>query len=108
MHELVHHIWQFLAYIAETTIFLIAGLIIGDRVLGADYLRWQDYLLLLALYVILHIIRFIGLLLFMPLLDKIGYGFTFKKVVLLSYSGLRGAIALTLALVVANNESTDF
>lgn len=106
VHELVHHIWQFLAYIAETTIFLVAGLIIGNRVLGADYLRWQDYLLLLALYALLHVIRFIGLLLFMPLLDRIGYGFSFKKVILLSYSGLRGAIALTLALVVANNEKS--
>lgn len=100
-HQLVHTIWSFLAFVAETVIFLIAGLIIGNRVLGADFLRWQDYLLLLALYVLLHFVRFIGLIIFMPFLDRLGYGFNFKKVLLLSYSGLRGAIAMALALAVA-------
>ena len=50
----------------------------------------------------LHIVRFIGLLLMWPLMRLTGYEFHFAHVCLLSYSGLRGAVGLCLALIVKN------
>lgn len=55
----------------------------------------------------LHIIRFLGLFLFMPCMKLTGYDFTLKHVVLLSYSGLRGAVGLCLALIVKFNDKID-
>ena len=42
-----------------------------------------------------------GILLFWPLLRVIGYGMNFKQLILCSYAGLRGALGMCLALIVA-------
>lgn len=102
--ELVHHVWEYLAFVAETSIFLIAGLLIGDRIFKNHSIFWKDYLLILAFYVLLHFIRFIAILLMWPILRLLGYGLSFKNLILLTYSGLRGALAITLALFVANDK----
>ena len=102
--EAVHHVWGYLAYAAESLIFILAGLIIGIKVLSEEDITYKDYLLNLALYLILHLIRGVGMLIFFPALRKMGYGFTLKHVALLTYAGLRGAVALTLALIVAIEE----
>ena len=43
----------------------------------------------------------------MPLMKLTGYEFTLKHVILLSYSGLRGAVGLCLALQVKFNDNID-
>ena len=101
----VHHIWSYLGFCAETMIFTLAGVIMGNKVITSNYIVWQDYLKLLALYVILHFIRFLSLFMFWPCLKKLGYGMNFKQLLLLSFAGLRGAVGLTLALIVANDDS---
>lgn len=60
-----------------------------------------DYLKLLGGYIILHFIRFGLIVLWWPLLKRIGYGLNFKQVVLCAYAGLRGAVGMSLALMVA-------
>ena len=40
------------------------------------------------------------ILLFWPILQRIGYGMTFNQVLLATYAGLRGAVGLSLALMV--------
>ena len=40
---------------------------------------------------------------FYPCLSRLGYGFTVKEAVLVSYGGLRGAVGLALAMVVHND-----
>jgi len=44
------------------------------------------------------------ILMFYPCLKRIGYKMTFKQVILCSYSGLRGAVGLALALIIVNNK----
>ena len=44
------------------------------------------------------------ILLFWPCLQRLGYGMTFNQVVLCSYAGLRGAVGMSLALMVAASE----
>ena len=62
---------------------------------------------LLGIYVLLHFIRFAMILLFWPILRKIGYGMSFKQVVLCSYAGLRGAVGLCLALIVTSSPDVN-
>ena len=59
---------------------------------------------MLASYVMLHFIRFFCILLCWPVLRKMGYGMTFKEVLLCSYAGLRGAVGMSLALMVAASD----
>jgi NhaP-type Na+/H+ or K+/H+ antiporter len=40
---------------------------------------------------------------FYPCLSRLGYGFTVKEAILVSYGGLRGAVGLCLAMVVHND-----
>jgi len=58
----------------------------------------------IAAYVMLHFIRFFMILLFWPVLKRIGYGMTFNQVLLASYAGLRGAVGLSLAMIVFSDE----
>ena len=64
----------------------------------------DDFFKLILNYFILHLIRFGSLLLFWPILKQLGYGLTFKEILLCSYAGLRGAVGLSLALMVANSD----
>ena len=41
---------------------------------------------------------------FWPILKRIGYGLNFKQIVLCSYAGLRGAVGMSLALIVATSD----
>jgi len=103
-HEALKHIWSYLAYITETVIFLLGGIIIGSRVLNSSYISYKDYLFLLALYALLHVIRFIAISIFLPILRRLEYGLDWKSLVLLSFAGLRGALGICLALLIVDNE----
>jgi sodium/hydrogen exchanger 10/11 len=97
----VHHIWGYFGFVAETLIFTLTGVIMGDRVLHPDNtIEAVDYAKVLGTYLVLHVIRFLMILLFWPLLSKLGYGMSFNQVILCSYAGLRGAVGLSLALIV--------
>jgi NhaP-type Na+/H+ or K+/H+ antiporter len=101
----VHHVWGYIGFVAETLIFILSGIIMGERASSEDNLiGYKDYIKLLGTYVILHIIRFFMILVFWPCLQRLGYGMTFEQVILCSYAGLRGAVGMSLALMVAASE----
>jgi NhaP-type Na+/H+ or K+/H+ antiporter len=45
--------------------------------------------------------------LFWPIINKLGYGLNWKELIVLGYSGLRGALALVLALILYNDSRVD-
>lgn len=96
--EAIHAIWHFIGFGAETLIFLLTGIILGET--EYENFSWIWVLQLLGLYVLLHVIRFVGLLMMLPLMNLTGYEINVKQVFLLAYSGLRGAVGLCLALIV--------
>ena len=102
MHT-VHGIWGYVGFVAETVIFIVSGVIMGERASTSNTITYIDYLKLLGVYVGLHFIRFFTIFVSWPLLRKIGYGMSFAQVVLCSYAGLRGAVGLSLALMVAGS-----
>jgi len=97
----LHHFWEMMAHIANTIIFLLVGTLIAGRVQLDNLDMWVA---LGILYVSLQFIRAFSVMVFMPLLKRIGIGINFQKSTVLVWGGLRGAVSLALALTVAQNE----
>merc|ERR1719359_1288013 len=64
-----------------------------------DVITQQDYLWLFFLYFILLVIRGIVVFSCFPLLRVMGAGMTWQEAVVSTWSGLRGAVGLSLALI---------
>ena len=97
----LHHFWEMMAHIANTIIFLLVGTLIAGRVQLDNMEMWVA---LGILYVSLQLIRAFSVVLFMPLLKRIGIGINRQKATVLVWGGLRGAVSLALALTVAQND----
>nr|AMK51995.1 Na+/H+ antiporter [Halogeton glomeratus] len=99
----LHHFWEMVAYIANTLIFILSGAVIAQGVLSSDNIfdnhgvSW-GYLILLYAYVLLARVVVVGVL--FPFLRYFGYGLEWKEAIILVWSGLRGAVALSLSLSV--------
>jgi NhaP-type Na+/H+ or K+/H+ antiporter len=100
VEEFLHHFWEMMSYIANTIIFVIVGVVIADRVQFNDTSMW---LTLGLLYLGTTIIRGFSIGFFSPILKRIGIGISFTKMAVLTWGGLRGAVALAMALAVAQD-----
>ena len=98
LHQL-HTIIEFIALLANETIFVIAGLV-SWRYLMADFLTFRDWAQLFMLYLLVHLFRFSLLVLVAPYLNAHGYGIQRKELLIMSISGLRGAVGLSMVLMV--------
>ncbi|MBU0489840.1 MAG: cation:proton antiporter [Bacteroidetes bacterium] len=96
VQHFLHEFWELAAFIANTLIFIIVGVIIAERTMFS----WGDFTVLIILFVALHAIRALMITMMYPFMRRIGYGLDFKNATVLWYGALRGAIALALALVV--------
>jgi NhaP-type Na+/H+ or K+/H+ antiporter len=101
-HQSLHHFWEMAAYIANTLVFMLSGVIIAESVLSGQTISYKgnswSFLFLLYLYVQLSRCVVVGVL--YPLLCRSGYGLDWKESIILTWSGLRGAVSLSLALSV--------
>ncbi|MER2491695.1 cation:proton antiporter [Catenovulum sediminis] len=98
----LHHFWQMMAYLANTLIFVVVGIIVAVKIQLNDPQAW---LMLAILYIAILLIRAIAISVLRPILDKIGVGLSKEKTLVLIWGGLRGAVALALALSVTQNEN---
>jgi len=97
VEHFLHEFWELAAFIANTLIFIIVGVVIAVR---TDFTA-NDFLILGIIYIGIHIIRAIVILVLFPFMRKAGYGLTVNESCVLWYGALRGAIGLALALIVA-------
>ncbi|CAA0811542.1 Sodium/hydrogen exchanger 7 [Striga hermonthica] len=106
----LHHFWDMVAYIANTLIFILSGVVIAESVLqgssifGSHEHSW-GYLFLL--YVLVQVARVLVVGLLYPFLKYFGYGLDWKEAIILVWSGLRGAVALSLALSVKRSSDNS-
>ena len=99
--ESFHNVFSYLSFGAETILFVLAGVIIGAKIfVDHQVIEWQDYLKVLALFVLLNLIRLGLVFALLPIFRKMGYGFDWRQTIVLGYSGLRGGVSLILALSV--------
>lgn len=97
----VHHVWSFVGFCAETMIFLLTGNIIAIQVFKEDtIIGFDDWWKLLCLYFMLNMLWFFLVFVFSWIISKIGYNLDSKQLTILSFGGLRGAVGLSLALIV--------
>lgn len=64
-------------------------------------ISWTGLLACVCIYIGINVIRLSVIFLFYPLMKRCGYGLTIRECILLGWRGLRGALGLTLALVVS-------
>lgn len=108
--ETLKHFWETIEYLANTVIFIVAGVIMyvkGFSQFGSGTegsIDAYDIAMLGVLYVSLMVIRTIVMFLMWPCLRQMGYSFSAKFLIVISYSGLRGAVGLVLGLIVQNDE----
>ena len=100
----LHHFWEIVVYLCNTMIFCIAGLVITEKAL--DDLEGTDGLYLLVNYLILNVVRGLALAILMWPMNKMGvYQLDWKNGVLCTWGGLRGAVGLALALIIAGDQT---
>jgi len=98
--------WHWTDWIANSLIFFLSGLIIAVEVSDQNEennITGKDWGIMFALYFLLLPIRAFSTILLSPLLTSGKYGLNFKDMLVLSWSGLRGAVGLTLSLIVYNS-----
>ncbi|RDH44311.1 cation:proton antiporter [Zooshikella ganghwensis] len=96
--EFLHNFWGMMAHMANTLIFLLVGILIASRV------HWdnpESWVTLGILYIGIQIIRTFSVFILTPLLKRFSGGITREKAIVLTWGGLRGAVSLALALIVA-------
>lgn len=95
----LHHVWEFLSYVANTLIFFITGVILSTTMQESWAEIFYEVLLNVVLYVSLHLIRFLVLFASFPIMKRMGYGFTVDDLYVLVFGALRGAIGLGMGLL---------
>lgn len=90
----LHQFWEMMAYLANTLIFLIVGIVIALQINLDVPSLW---LKLGVLYILLLAIRTTSVVILMPVLKHIGVGINQQKAKVLIWGGLRGAVSLSLA-----------
>lgn len=103
VEHFLHEFWELFAFIANTLIFLIVGVVISDNIVFTA----NDFLILILLYVGIHLVRGFVITIFFPVMKKAGYGISKKDSYVLWWGALRGAVGLALALIVAGEPSID-
>ena len=119
----MHAVWDVLEFMANTLVFFYFGVLISVRIyeghqqaadaetidsgVQADINAEQEQTLFakdwgyaVLNWVLLFFIRLIVLALVKPVLSRVGDGFSWKDVLLGTWAGLRGAVGLSLALIV--------
>jgi sodium/hydrogen exchanger 10/11 len=102
VEKFLHGFWEMMAYLTNTVIFTLVGVVIAER--AFNDVEPRDWFYLLSLYIGLTIIRGITIALLSPLLSRLGYGISWEKGIVVTWGGLRGAVGLSLALVVEHDE----
>lgn len=99
--EFMGEFWELATYLANTLIFIIVGVVIAIK---TDF-SWSSVLILIGMYIGINLIRGLMVGMLYPLMRRFGYGLTPRESVILSWGGLRGALGLTLALMVSYTTS---
>jgi len=101
VEHFLHEFWELFAFIANTLIFIIVGVVIAEQAA----ITGRNIVILLIIYVGVHLIRALVILIFYPLMRRAGYGLPKKDAIVVWYGALRGAVGLALALIVAGESA---
>lgn len=105
VRHFLHRFWETLAFLANTLIFFLVGLVIALQLDGA---RWSELALLGTLYLGLSAVRFAVTFGFLPLIGLVAKEpVRPREAAVMAWGGLRGAVSLALALAVSQHPELD-
>ncbi|EAR83252.2 sodium/hydrogen exchanger family protein (macronuclear) [Tetrahymena thermophila SB210] len=98
--------WNYISFCAETVIFILAGVIVSFTFYSEETsgITTPDYYKLFLIYIFTIISRLASISMFMHFLQRLGYGLTWHEVYVLAYGGLKGAIGVSIALIVSHDQ----
>ncbi|KAF8099265.1 hypothetical protein N665_0247s0044 [Sinapis alba] len=98
------------AYIANTLVFILSGVIIAEGDFNSRKISYEgtSWAFLFLLYVYVQLTRCVVVGVLYPLLRRFGYGLDWKESIILTWSGLRGAVSLSLALSVKQSSGSSY
>jgi Na+/H+ antiporter len=103
MHFL-HRFWEMLAYLANTLIFFLVGLVAAGNI---GHVTAGDLGLILVAYGAVVAVRFLVTFSFRPLMGMVADPVTVQEGTAMAWGGLRGAVSLALALIVSQHHAID-
>ncbi len=95
-NEAVHSVWVAIEWTSNTLVFMLAGMLIGYR--SVHFFTGKDLLNIIVVYLLMFAIRGVATMICFPLLAWLGKGCTIREAIFITFSGLRGAISVSLAL----------
>lgn len=99
--EAIEIVWETVEFTGNTVIFFLAGLLFADTLLDSvGIIQAADFGWLLMLYVSLLLIRSIMLAVLWIPLQMVGSPIDWREGLAMIWSGLRGAVSLTLAIII--------
>ncbi|GBG32355.1 Sodium/hydrogen exchanger 7 [Hondaea fermentalgiana] len=101
VHHAMKEVWHMLEFIANTLVFVFSGVVCAKSLVASTNFDGIHILWLFVLYLALNLIRGIMVAVFYVPLLRLGYGFDWKRGLIVSWSGLRGAVGLVAAIEVS-------
>jgi len=99
LEEASHTVWELIEFMANTFVFLISGVIMVVDVMSSK-ITSSDVLDLVYIYLANLAARGITVLVFYPLLKRMGLGFNIADALVTWWGGLKGAVGLSIAMIV--------
>ncbi|CAE6920003.1 NHX7, partial [Symbiodinium sp. CCMP2456] len=99
--EAMEIVWETVEFVGNTVIFFLAGLLFADTVLDSlGIIHLSDFGYLVLVYLALLVIRSLMLAILWIPLNKVGSPVDPREAIAMIWSGLRGAVSLTLAIII--------
>lgn len=100
--------WRIIIYFINILIFIITGIILAESLVGTqNHIDGRDFGYSVVLYLAIHVGRLLSIIALYPFMRWSSTHFSWKEYVVLTWSGLRGSMAVILALIIKSEERID-
>jgi NhaP-type Na+/H+ or K+/H+ antiporter len=89
--------WRMIGYIANSLIFAVSGVLACEKIFGS-HVSSIDIAWIIVLFIVLHVARALMVGVSLPVMKVTGYAVTKAEAAVLWFGGLRGGLALILAV----------
>ena len=102
--------WKLLSLLNNCAIYIAIGLLIPPLVYGSQ-LSVNKYFIVFVTYLMASIWRFCSMFLFSPILSRLGYGISFKGLIVLAWGGIKSPLVTFfvtyVTTILGQSEKTD-